>query len=114
MTLETRTVTHARAAYARLQRRSSLLEAPRLDAIQRLTIEATSNAASAAKARRLDNARRAEVRREFTRAMTARIAVGSPSGPLMAGVRRARAAATSELCAAGGRATEQARGGVQY
>lgn len=45
--------------------------------------------------------------------MEARRAVASSSGALMVGVRRARYAATSELCAAGGRATEQARCAVR-
>eukprot|EP00903_Cladosiphon_okamuranus_P015742 g14530.t1 len=98
-----------RMAYARLQRRSSLLEAPRLDVIQRLKEKAMSDAASAVIVRATENARRAEVRMELTRAMKAMIAMASPSGREMVGVRRARAAATSELCAAGGRATEQAR-----
>lgn len=68
-----------------------------------------SDAASAAKVRATENARRAEVRMEFTSAMQARIAVASPSGRVMVGVRRARAVATSELCAAGAQATKQAR-----
>lgn len=66
-----------------------------------------SDAASAAQARATENARRAEVRREFTSAMEARIAVASTSGDVMSGVWRARAAAMSELCTAGERATDQ-------
>lgn len=100
---------HERAAYARLKRRSSLLEAPRLEAIQQLTRQAIGDAASAAQVRAAENARRAEVRGEFTSAMKARVAVASPSGGVMVGVWRARTAATSELCAAGERATMQVR-----
>eukprot|EP00752_Nemacystus_decipiens_P008396 g7506.t1 len=92
----------------RAEQRSSLLEAPRLEAIHQLTSKAMSDAASAAKVRAAENARRAEVRKEFTSAIKARIAVTNPSGGVMVGVRKARAAASSELCAAGQRATEQA------
>lgn len=66
-----------------------------------------TNAASAAKVREAENARRAEVRKDFTSATKAKVAVASASGNLGVGVRRARAAATTELCTAGGRATEQ-------
>jgi len=86
-----------------------MLEAPRLEAMRQVAEQARVAASIAEEARAAENARRAEVRARFTAATSARTAVASATGAVMAGVGRARAAATSELCAAGGGATEQVR-----
>lgn len=98
-----------RTAYARLQRRSSLLEAPRLVAMRQLAEQAKVDASRAEKDRRARNVRRDQIRREFAAAEDNRTRLPLATGPVMLGVRRARAAATRELCDAGEQAIEEAR-----
>ncbi|CAM9328736.1 unnamed protein product, partial [Ectocarpus sp. 8 AP-2014] len=98
-----------RMAYTRLTLRSSLLEAPRLETMQQLADHAREHTSRERNAREIENARRAEVRRTFTSATKNKVEVANGTGTLMVHMERARAAATGELFAALGLATEQAR-----
>ncbi|CAM9885497.1 unnamed protein product [Ectocarpus sp. 4 AP-2014] len=98
-----------RMAYTRLKLRSSLLEAPRLETMQQLADHARERTSSERNAREIENTRRTEVRRTFTSATKNKVEVASGTGTLMVNMERARAAATGELFAALGLATEQAR-----
>lgn len=101
--------------YARLQRRSLVLEAPRLEAMQRLSKHAKESAGASAEARVIESNRRAEKRKRFTSATLERITAASPTGTTMMTAAGARATATDELWAAGGRATAEAsRSKTQY
>ncbi|CAM9282717.1 unnamed protein product [Ectocarpus sp. 12 AP-2014] len=98
-----------RMAYTRLKLRSSLLEAPRLETMHQLADHARERTSSERNTREIENTRRTEVRRTFTSANKNKVEVTSGTGTLMVNMERARAAATGELFAALGLATEQAR-----
>lgn len=87
-------------AYKRLQHRASMLETPRIAAVQRLAEQTQQRASSEASARAIESARRAEIRDDFTTATEKWVSAVSAGGKAMSGVRRAKAAAVTELCAA--------------
>lgn len=88
------------AVYKRLHHRVSMLEAPRIAAMQQLAEQARQRTTSESDTRSIENVRRAEMRDNFTAATKDWVSIVSAEGKTMLGMRRARGAAVGELCAA--------------
>ncbi|CAM9181300.1 unnamed protein product, partial [Scytosiphon promiscuus] len=98
-----------RMAYKRLQHRASMLEGPRIAAMQQRTTDARQRASGEDSTRAIEVVRRAEIRENFTAATKDWVSAVNVGGKTMLGVRRARDAAASELRAAVDLATSQAQ-----
>lgn len=94
-------------AYARLERRSSLLEAPRFEAMMRLSTCERESSIATEEALATDSSRREKLRSMFTSAITEWSTTAGATSIPMAAALRARAEATAELWAAGGRAMKK-------